>query len=299
LSDETNEFQTSDIYLTQAAVGLSPEPFGLGHIYNRMPYTNPERIRRQLREAVDRGWLFIVSEGVYQATERGYKYYRRLCREYDHAYSEIKTLHPEKLERIENLLSTLVYSIEQTKVLNYKPAFDMDVKLAHQGNCFLQKICCRLSMIMAYRDDAFVNAWMDQEVNGFAWEAFSYIYKGRANTANQLARKLERCRYYDEESYAAALKELKDRDWIDRKNGFYEPTEEGLRILAKVTQETNRYFYVPWEILSSDDTKQLKVLLEKLAEKLKQAKPRPWFESSNVKRNLGWRSIQWARENVR
>ena len=100
---------------------------------------------------------------------------------------------------------------------------------------------------MAFRDDAYLNAWMDQDVNSYVWEAFSLIYKGQAQTAADLAAKLEIQRQYDEDAYTAALAELTNRGWISKCNGKYEPTVEGLRILAEVARTMTQYFFEPWD----------------------------------------------------
>ena len=186
-----------------------------------------------------------------------------------------------------------------TEIIDYKPAFEMDLRLAPTGDSTLQKICCSLSHLMAFRDDAYINAWMDQDVNSYVWEAFSLIYKGQAQTAADLASKLKTQRHYDEDTYTTALEDLTARNWITQINGKYEPTAEGLRVLAEVARSMTQYFFEPWESMDQAEIDQLKILMEALLKGLKSSKSMSWHGNTGTSRNFGWRSAQWVRDKVR
>ena len=152
---------------------------------------------------------------------------------------------------------------------------------------------------MAYRDDAYLNAWMEKEVNSYVWEAFSYIYKGQAQTAKSLARKLEAQRLYDEAMYAKAIDELVARSWITCNHGKYEPTPEGLKTLAEVARKMTQDFFEPWFAMNEAKVNQLHTLMEALLKGLKSPQTKRWQGKASASRSFGWRRAQWARDKVR
>ena len=152
---------------------------------------------------------------------------------------------------------------------------------------------------MAFREDAYLNAWMFQNVNSYVWEAFSLIYKGQARTAADLAAKLELQRQYNEDAYTAALEELTTRGWISKCNGKYEPTVEGLRILSEVARMMTLYFFEPWDEMEEAKIDQLKVLMDALLRALKSPQTKRWQGHASATRNIGWHASQWVRDKER
>ena len=299
LEDELGEFNDSDAYLAQIAIGLEPEPFGLAHVYQCIPYSNPKLFRQDFEGAVKRGWLEIAGDGIYRTTDKGLCYQKYLNREIRKELSKLRPLPMMQLERLDAILQEIIDAISETTIIDYKPAFDMDLKLAPTAPSTLQKICCKLAHLMAFRDDAYLNAWMEQDINSYVWEAFSYIYKGDAQTASGLAQELEIHRQYDEHTYSAALEELTARGWIKPQNGKYEPTVEGLKILAEVARTMTQYFFEPWAFLEEEKVNKLKILLEALVGALKSPRVKRWHGHASTSRNFGWRSAQWVRDKVR
>jgi len=292
-------FNDSDAHLAEIAIGMDSEPFGVAHVYQCTPYANPEIFRQDFEGAVRRGWLIINAEGSYRASEKGKQYHTCLHRELENIFSRLRPLPMVQMERLNVLLDEIITGLTKTRTINYKPAFEMDLRLASGGGSTLQKICCKLSHLMAFRDDAYLNAWMDQDVNSYVWEAFSLIYKGQAQTAADLAAKLEIQRQYGEDAYTSALADLRGRGWITRCNGKYEPTVEGLRILAEVARTMTQYFFEPWANMKEANIDQLKILLEALLRALKSPQTKRWHGASSTARNLGWHSAQWVRDKVR
>jgi hypothetical protein len=296
LETELGGCETTDTYLAEISIGLRPETFGLAHIYQRSPYTNPQVLQKNFTDAVDRGWLVMQGEGVYQASEHSQNYYQHLCHRVNQIYRNLRPLPLMHLERIDTLLTEVVQSIDRTEAIAYRPAFEMDRRLAPMGGSLLERICCKLSQIAAYRDDTYLNAWMDQEVNSYVWEAFSHIYKGHATNARALSEALGKYRGYDEATYMDAIQELETRGWITGVNGQYEPSEQGLTILAEVARSMSQYFFAPWAGFNSEFLTKLKYLLEALDDALKPEKTKRWYGQANIGRTYGWRSIQWARD---
>jgi len=292
-------FNDSDAHLAEIAIGMEPEPFGLAHVYKCIPYANPELFRQDFEGAVARGWLIISAEGSYRATAKGKRYFDCMHHELENIYNRLRPLPMMQLERLDALLEEIVIAMTDSSLIDYRPAFEMDLRLAPARGSILQRICCKLSHMMAFRDDAYLNAWMDQDINSHVWEAFSLIYKGQAQTAAGLAARLEVQRQYGEKTYAAALADLMSRGWITANGKKYEPTVEGLRVLAEVARTMTQYFFEPWANLEAAKIQQVKVLMEALLRALKSPQTKRWHGASSTSRSFGWRSTQWVRDKVR
>ena len=143
---------------------------------------------------------------------------------------------------------------------------------------------------------------MEKEVNSYVWEAFSYSYKSQAQAAKSLEKKLEGQRLYDEATYAEAIDELVSRNWITCCRGKFEPTVEGLKVLAEVARTMTQNFFEPWAEMSEPKIHQLQTLMEALLKGLKSPQTKRWqgqATASTASRNFGWRSVQWARDKVK
>ena len=300
LEREVGSLNDAMVHLAEIAIGMEPEPFGLAHVYQCIPYANPELFRQDFEGAVRNGWLAISAEGTYRATEKSRQFHNQLNRELRQIYRDLRPLPMMQLERLDALLAEMIAAMRDTAAFAHKPAFEMDLRLAPVSPSTLQKICCKLSHLLAFRDDAYLNAWMEKEINSYVWEAFSYIYKGQAHTAASLAQQLESQRQYDERSYAAALAELESRGWIVENSGKYEPTVAGLQVLSEVARMMTLNFFEPWADLEEEKISQLKMLLEALLHGLKspQIKGLPMSQAS-AGRSFSWRTNQWLRDKER
>jgi DNA-binding PadR family transcriptional regulator len=299
LSNRTERIDESSLYLIQIAIGLEPDPMGIAHVFSRMPYSNPEYIRRDLKNAVAAGWLETIREGVYQTSSKGQLFFQQICKEVERVYRDLNPMPLPQLERLNGLLREVVGAIYENRYLSYQPSFDLDMRLGKEDGPVLQRICCNLSNLMAYRDDAYVNAWMEQDINSYVWEAFSYIYRGKAQTASEIAETLEIHRNYDVETYESALRELEERGWITQTGGKFEPTDQGIRVLAKVARLMNKKYFEPWMVLNENELKTLRDLLESLADSLRIRRPKYGVGYASINRTLGWGSIRWARDKIR
>ena len=299
LETESGPFNDSDVHLAEIAIGMAPEPFGLAHVYQCIPYANPQLFRQDFEGAVRRGWLTIGAEGTYHATDKGLQFHKRLCRELQNVFDNLHPLPMMQLERLNSTLDEIIDAITSNSKIQYKPAFEMDLRLAPLAPSTLQKICNKLSHLMAFRDDVYVNAWMEKEINSYSWEAFSYIYKGQAQTAAELAKALETQRQYGEGTYTQALIDLQARGWIAENYGKFEPSAEGLMVLAEVARTMTQNFFEPWAKLGEAKINQLQVLMEALVQGLKSPQAKRWQGQTSANRKFGWRSTQWVRDKER
>lgn len=133
----------------------------------------------------------------------------------------------------------------------------------------LAKIDQHLDDLNAFRDDAHLAAWQPYEIDGRSWEAFTLVWEGKAQTAEDLAEKLPN-RGYSAGDYAGSLAELVERGWLAPANGGYRLTEEGQQLRQAAEEATNHYFYTPWAILDENEQVQLRNLLIQLKLKVEQ-----------------------------
>jgi DNA-binding PadR family transcriptional regulator len=288
-----------DIYFMQLAMGLEPESLRLVDVANRMPYCNPAQIQRDLDGVVARGWLMVIAEGVYAATEKGRQFYFDLCRKVDRAYTGLSVLPTSRLERLHSLLRGVVDLIETNSPLDYRPALALDGKLTGCGGSAIQRVCCKLAQILAYREDAYLNAWSEHQIAGYEWETFACIYKGRAHTIAQIASSLGANSYYSEKVYREALHQLAARGWIESSSEIFEPTEAGLQVLAQVARTMNHYFYAPWAALTQTALEDLHQLLAALASAIQSGSRGRRNSSVDAGGSYHWSSVQWAWDKIR
>jgi helix-turn-helix protein len=123
----------------------------------------------------------------------------------------------------------------------------------------------------AFRDDAHMAAWRSHGVSGHTWETFAFVYAGQANTADALFDQLA-YRGYSRAEYAATLKGLAGRGWIERAGaaGAYRATAAGQAVRAEAERLTNSYFYGPWSSLAEGERADAHTLMLRLRDCLNQ-----------------------------
>ena len=76
-------------------------------------------------------------------------------------------------------------------------------------------------------------------------------------------------RNYEAEDYETAFAELVTRGWATAENGKYLITDLGKNTRQEAEDVTDQLFYAPLKAFTEAETKELKNLLEKLAEVVK------------------------------
>lgn len=118
----------------------------------------------------------------------------------------------------------------------------------------------------SFRDDAHMAAFGAHQVEGYVWEAFSYIKSKQAKNASELYEKLAYRGFYTED-WQAALDDLAVRGWIMQDDKHYSVTEAGLAVAKDVETMTDTYFFAPWNVLSDDEYNELITIIKDLSEK--------------------------------
>ena len=267
--EETGELEGSDVLFIQMAYGFAPQPITPEYSAKRTPYAHPEAFKGQMDGAVERGWLEVGSEGGYALTAKGKEAVERLWALGDETFGRLASLPEADLKRLIALLNRVVEKARELPqpaekwALSWGPKFDRGPSAP-----LLVQVRRRLLDLLAFRDDVHIAAWQPYGVGGQAWEALTYVWRGEAGTAAELAEKLP-YRNCDEDVYAAALRGLAARGWIAEEDSRYVVTEKGKKLRQEAEEATDRYFDAAWVALSDAETKEVKGLLERLAEAVK------------------------------
>ena len=268
--EETGGLEGLDISFVQVAYGFAPDPITPGHLIKRTPYADPKTFKVQMGEAVERGWLEAEGERGYTLSPKGKQVVERLWVLGDKTFDRLETLPDAELKRIAALLDKVLKKARELPepaekwALSWGPKFDRGPSAP-----LMVQVRRRLLDLLAFRDDVHIAAWRPYEADGRAWEAFTFLWRGDAGMAAELAEKLP-YRNYDEASYAAALEDLASRGWIAEEKDKYVVTEKGKKLRQKAEDATDRYFDAAWVALNEAETKELMGLLKKLAKTLKQ-----------------------------
>lgn len=190
LHDET-DLDHMDAFLIQVGTIYEPNSFGLEQLFRRIPYSNPEYLERKLTSAAERGWLEKVGERNYFVSGRGRSLRKKLLSASMTVYAQIAVLTVDELERIDDLLGSVVDAAilgknpEEKIALSWSRRFglhDADFPLAHVRR--------RVVDLLAFRDDSHLAAWRPHEQFGYLWETFTYVWNNEANTPSNLAARL-------------------------------------------------------------------------------------------------------------
>ncbi len=266
--------EASDVFLAQYAVGFDPEPLGLAHIFKRSPYHNPEQFQADFKAAVARGWLAERSPGAYGPTPSA----RAFVADLQHATAQrLAALAPQpesELNYLVDLLGRVTTAALELPDLAETPALRMSRRFNQAGQPAMLRLRRALIDLLSFRDDAHVAAWVQYEIDGYAWEAFTLLWRGTACTPQDLAETLA-ARAYTATDYAAALARLAERGWVRTTGTGYEVTPEGGQLRQAVEDLTDQYYNAAFAALAPAELDDLHQRLTTLAQALPLAVPDP------------------------
>lgn len=258
-----------EIGFVQVAYSFAPKPITVKDFAQRAAYNNPEPVGQEMEAAAERGWLKAVGDGQYKLTDKGQEVAKGLFVFADEQFGSVEAPPEVDLERTATLLGKVVKKAHKLPEPADKPAFSWTPMFTRKPSAAPMVRLRRFILdLFAYRDDVHVAAWRAYDIEGPAWEAFTYVKNGEAGTAAELAEQLP-YRSYDEAVYAAALQDVATRGWIVEQDGKYVATEKGQALRDEAEEATDRYFDAPWAALSEAEMKEVKGLLKKLGKALK------------------------------
>jgi len=254
------------IYIVE---NFNPYHLSVSDYQRRDPFDNPQLVADNFAQFAALGFVQPINTEVYQITEKGYDIRQQRWQILNEILAEVNLLATADLQ---HLLALLQQVVEATAVVPEPPPKwamtirqEHGLKLIENSHPLFRFINYRMDL-GAYRDDAHLATWRNAfTISPSAWEAFSHIWSGQANTLDLLLQQLSR-RGYPQSTYTTALQDLQQRDWVIKDGNSYRLTEAGQNIRQTAEQQTNDSFYKPWSILNHDEIEKLYTLLKQLTQ---------------------------------
>jgi DNA-binding MarR family transcriptional regulator len=256
-----------DIAFIQIGYAFAPDPLTTKSFIERGPYTNPASLNEQMDASVERGWLKPAGKGHYQLSDKGKQFAEEFFGLWNEWFGSLPTLAEDETERAAQLLSKLVKAAYQLPKPDKKPTLEIGVRLRPEADApAMLRVRRHITDLAYYRDDAHIAAWQPYNVSGKVWETLTFLWNGEAATSDEMVEQVGEYRHYDASDYAEAFEELIARGWATSENGKHHITDKGKEIRQEAENVTDQLFYAPFESLTQEETKELKRVLERLAE---------------------------------
>lgn len=256
-------------FLLYAAFGSEEGKLTDERVNTLFPYLAPTLQAELLVGLVAKDRLSAGSAaGEYQLTDSGHAVVAESFDAARAALGEIAVMPADQMECLADLLKRVVdASVEATE-----PANTPNISISRHADPgddapAPARIDQYVTDISAFRDDAHCAAWRTREIDGYAWEAFTFVWRGDASNAETLGETLD-FRGYDSAAYARALNELERRGWVVPNGDGYQITEMGRTVRDDAEAATDRYFYAPWTCLSETEHDELHAGLRQLCDRL-------------------------------
>lgn len=253
--------------LIQAA-GFDPEPISSTAVRRRFPYAAPANWEQPLAKLAEKGLLAGDGDGDYYLTGNGRTTLTRFLDTFRNHLGTVKT--DLDLDRLAALLGRIINACLNTSEPPGAAALQLSHKLMPADDVSaLAKIDQLLDDLNAFRDDAHLAAFAPNDISGHGWELFTQLWRGNVTNAAEMVEKMG-FRGYDEAVYATAMSDLVKRGWVKADGDIFVLTSTGIEIRETAETQTNRYFYLPWHVLSLAETEELRTLMTDLNEQLVQ-----------------------------
>ena len=251
--------------LLLSVLSFDPAPVSNEILKKRLPY---QEFSQRLEKAVDLGLLKAVGEGEFRLSEKGQSLGQQVILA---AYARLERLDPlgaNDLHYLSVLLHRLVKASHTAPdppgkwCITHSRRFDPG-----ENAPLLIQVDQYLSDLAAYRDDAHLSAWQPLGFDGPTWETLTMLWKGRADTVDDLHKKLD-FRSQPRSIYEGTLKTLRKQNYAKHSQGKYSITRKGVKLREEAEEITDNLFYTPWNCLEEEDMQALENLLKLLIEGL-------------------------------
>lgn len=250
-----------------AALTFEPEDTTPSHLMVRGPYTSSERYLLWLESAADRDFLTKTDKGSFQLSPRGREATQDFIRLAREAMVVENPLNPGESRVLAELLDRLVKECLSISPPPNTWSITLSSKLMPEIDFRMPFIEQAFSCLSAYRDDAHLAAWQSSGLSAISMETVTVIWRGQANTLDDLTVKLSN-RGHPKKVYADAISQLKANDYISGSRKLLRLTEKGKKFRDRVEANTDQYFFKPWDCLTNNEKEQMAVILNDLREGL-------------------------------
>ncbi len=256
------------------ATGIAPEPISPARLGVRNPYTSPGRFAEHLSGLAERGYL-APAGGVdqYLPTQKAHQTIDHYLEKQRAELAKLDDVLPmADMERIETLWLRLIHSIAGLNQPEIPSFLDVRKRSVPAELPLSERLVRYQSASGAFRDDAHSAAWRPHNINGHAWEIFTYIWRGEDRSEQLL-----QARAYRVEDDEAAVQDLLQRGWIEAadEDGKYQATEAGKKLRQEVEDLTDKYFYSAWSVFVANEVNELHALLSRLRDGIHERVPQP------------------------
>jgi hypothetical protein len=250
-----------------SALSLEPGVVSPDRLQVRGPYTSAGEWMTRLHESAGKGLLLEPEPGQFRLSRLGHNKAQKLIADGRAAMQRADTLLVEDSRRLCELLGRLV----QASLMAPPPPDTWCIRLAYQLMPELAQplpfIEQALSCLQAYRDDAHLAAWRPASVNGPALEALTLVWRGEAASVEEIYNRLAG-RGFELHDYQREVDTLRQRGWVEGVDSALVLTAIGKVFRDQVEQDTDLYFFAPWDCLEAAEKTELSCLLAALREEL-------------------------------
>jgi hypothetical protein len=243
------------------ALGLDPDPISAWQLAAWSPYTALALDESRLAASAQLGFLRDAGGGNYYLTDAGQTAAKRIT---SAAYAYMASLQPlpaADLGRLSDLLRRLVDACLAAP----EPPDKWHLQLSRRTDPgeaapIVARIDQYLTDLNAYRNDASLSVWQPLGVSGAAWEAFTCIWRGEAQTLDELCSRLAMRRHACSD-YADALADLVAQGWAVTTDGRYRLNDVGRTVREDAERGIDQCFFAPWACLEAREAVELAALL--------------------------------------
>lgn len=248
------------------AQGVAPELLTVDRMLKAAPFNSADVLKDRLEQTREKGLLEAVNGG-YAMTETGKKGISAFFSLAHEALSDFEPIPSAELEKLAGYLKQIVEKTTSDGPV-LKINFANSRKTDPGGLSYLAQIDQYVTDLARYRDDAHNAVWRALDVEPYAWDAFTQIWSGTANTVDAITEQLQN-RQVSAEAYGSGLASLVARGWVEKNNGEYALTAEGQAVRDQAEIDTDATFFVGWQDFTPQDLQAMRQITDKLNYELK------------------------------
>jgi hypothetical protein len=130
-----------------------------------------------------------------------------------------------------------------------------------------------MTCLAAYHDDSHLAAWRFANLSATSLETLSCLWRHEVTSLDEICEKLA-YRGHPCQTYERVILELRERKFVEGSNSSLMVTSAGRIFRNEVEEDTHRFFFTPWKILSLEEKTDLGGLLVRLKQDLQTEAPK-------------------------